>query len=81
MLLRQNRRRHQNGDLLVIGDRLESRTHGDFRLAIADIATDETVHRVGRLHVPFDFFHRAQLIGRFLEGESCLQLPLHRRVR
>ena len=35
---------------------------------------------MGRLHIRFDFFHGAQLIGRFLKGEGRLQFAVHRIV-
>ena len=31
----------QDGDLFVVGDCFESRAHGDFRLAVADVAAEQ----------------------------------------
>ena len=45
VLLRQNRRRHQHGDLFAGNRAFERRTHRDFRLAVADVAAEQTVHR------------------------------------
>ena len=45
MLPRQKRRRHHDRDLLSFHDREESRPKRHFRLAEADVAADEPVHR------------------------------------
>ena len=81
VLLGQHRRRHQHRDLHAVGHRLERRTQRDFRLAVADVAGHEPVHRPRALHVAFDVLDRAQLVRRLLEAERRLELPLPRRVR
>ncbi len=43
------RREHRH--LLVVADGLERRAHGDFGLAVADVAAEQAVHRRGGLHV------------------------------
>ena len=44
----EQRRRHQDGDLLAVLHRLERGPHGDLGLAVADVAADQPVHRVRR---------------------------------
>ena len=70
MLLRENRRRYQDGNLLVVGNGLKGGTHGNFRFSVAHIAAHEPVHREGCLHILLDFLHRTKLVGRFLKGEG-----------
>ena len=45
VLLGQHGRRHEDGDLLAVVDRLERGPHGELGLAVADVAADEAVHR------------------------------------
>ena len=52
MLLGEDRRRDEDGDLMAVIDRFESRPHGDFRLAEADVAAEQPVHRPRAVHVP-----------------------------
>ena len=54
VLLDEQRRRHQDGDLLAVLHRLERRPHGDLGLAVADVAADQPVHRDRLLHVGLD---------------------------
>ena len=81
VLLRQQRGRHQHGDLLAVLHRLERRPHRDLGLAVADVAADQPVHRDGLLHVPLDLFDRGELVGRLGVREGVLQLALPRGVR
>ena len=53
MLEGEDRGGRQYRDLLVVGDRFESGAHGDFRLAVADIAAEQAVHGLGRFHIAF----------------------------
>ena len=48
VLLGENRRRHEHGDLVAAIDRLERGPHGDFGLAEADVAAEQPVHRPRR---------------------------------
>ncbi len=80
VLLHEQRRRHQHGDLLAVLDRLERRPHRDLGLAVADVAADEPVHRDDPPHVGLDLVDRAQLVGRLLEREGVLELALPRGV-
>ena len=81
MLLRQDRRRHQESDLLGILHGFERRPQGDLRLAVADVAADQAVHDAAGFHVRFDGFDRAQLVFRFLVGKEFLKFPLPDRIR
>src|SRR5499427_9138705 len=54
MLLRQNRRRHQHGNLLTALDSEKNRPHRHFSLAVTDIAADQAVHRFSALHAHQD---------------------------
>ena len=54
VLLGEDRRRHEDGDLLAVVDRLERGADGQLGLAVADVAADEAVHRPGLLHVALD---------------------------
>ena len=44
-------RRHEDGDLLAVLDRLERGPQRDLGLAVADVADDQPVHRPAGLHV------------------------------
>ena len=80
MLLRENGRRTQHHDLLVVLGCLEGSAQGDLGLAEAYIAADEAVHRFARLHIRFDVGNRCKLIIRFLVGEGVFHLVLPRSV-
>ena len=81
VLLHEQRRRHQDGDLLAVLDGLERRAHRDLGLAVADVAADQPVHRHGPAHVGLDLLDRGQLVGGLVEGEGVLELALPRGVR
>ncbi len=76
VLLGQDRRRHEHGDLLAVHDGLEGGAHGDLRLAVADVAADEAVHRADVLHVALDVVDGAELVGGLDVGERGLELLL-----
>ena len=69
-------RRRQHRDLAIVVDRLESRAHADFRLAVADIAAQQAVHRRGRLHVALHVEDGVHLIFGLAELEGVLELAL-----
>src|SRR5215813_14239 len=81
MLEDQDGGRRKHCDLLVILDCLERGTHGDFSLAIADIATEQTVHGQRRLHVLLDFFGGLKLVFGLVEFEGVFKFALPLRVR
>ncbi len=47
VLVREQRRRDENGHLLAVLHGLERGAHGDLGLAVADVAADDPVHRDG----------------------------------
>ncbi len=81
VLLHQQRRRHEQDDLLAVLDRLERGAYGDLGLAVADVAADETIHRDRALHVALDLVDRDHLVGSLDERECILELGLPRGVR
>ena len=76
VLQREDRRRHQNRHLLTVGHSLKCRTHSHFGLAKTYVATHQTIHRAGRLHILLDRLDRLLLVGRILILERGLQLVL-----
>ncbi len=76
VLLRENRRRHQQRHLLAALHRLERGAHGDLRLSVAHVAHQQPVHRPGPLHVRLDLLGRLALVGRVLVQKARLQLAL-----
>ena len=83
VLLRQDGRRRQHGDLLAAFDGEERRAHGDFGLAVADIAANQSVHRLLALHAGEGFVDGALLVGGFLILESGFEffIQVVRRAR
>ena len=81
VLVREQRRRDEDGDLLAVLHRLERRAHRDLGLAVADVAADDAVHRQRLLHVGLDLVDRRELVGRLDVGERVLELALPRGVR
>src|SRR3974390_3397416 len=61
------------GDLLAVGDSLESGTHGDFRFAIADIAAKESIHGGKLFEIALDVANGVELIGSFFELERVFE--------
>ena len=80
VLLREDRRRAQDHDLLAVLRRLEGGPQRHLGFAEADVAADEAVHRLGGLHVGLDVGDGGQLIGRLLVRERLLHLALGGRV-
>ena len=80
MLLGENGRRHEDRDLAIGLHRLEGRAHRDLRLAVADVADEQSIHRTRALHVLLHVLRRPHLIRRILEQEARLQLALPRAV-
>src|SRR5262245_57914548 len=76
MLLRQNRRRRQHGNLLAALDGKKSRSHRYFGLAVTDITADQAVHRFSALHARQGLIDGALLIGSFFELESRFEFPV-----
>jgi hypothetical protein len=76
VLLRQNCRRHKHGNLKSIHRRFKCRAHSDFGLSEADIAAEQTIHRLLALHITLDLRHRTQLVVRLLIGKRLFKLAL-----
>lgn len=81
VLLDQEGRGDEDGDLLAVLDRLEGRAHRDLRLAVADVAADQPVHGHGLLHVLLDLGDGGELVGRLRVREGVLQFALPGGVR
>jgi hypothetical protein len=81
VLLHEQGRRHEHGDLLAVLHGLERGPHGDLGLAVADVAADEAVHRDLALHVGLDLVDGGELVGGLDVGEGVLELALPRGVR
>ena len=73
VLLGEDRRRAQDEGLLPVQRRRERGPHGDLRLAEADVAADEPVHRPRRLEVLLDRLDRLALVVGLAVRERRLQ--------
>ncbi len=80
VLVGENRRRDENGDLPTRLHGLERGAHRDLRLAVAHVADEQPVHRPRGLHVGLHLHRRGPLVRRVLEEERRLELPLPGRV-
>src|SRR5277367_1643941 len=76
MLERQDSRRRKNRNLLAVGYRLEYRTHGNFRFAVAHVTAEQPVHRRGPLHIALDVGNGGVLVRRFLKFERVFKFAL-----
>ena len=81
VLLCENGRRHENGNLAAVLHRLERSTECDLGLSVPDITADQTVHNLRRLHVLLHIRNRRKLIVCLLIREHFLKLALPRRIR
>ena len=81
MLLDQQRRRHEHGDLLAVLHRLERGPDRDLGLAVADVTADQPVHRHRPFHVVLDLVDGAELVRGLHVGEGVLEFALPRSVR
>ena len=68
--------RRQHRDLAIVVDRLERRAHGDFGLAVADVAAQQAVHRRRRLHVVLHVDDGVHLVFGLAELEGVFELAL-----
>ena len=73
VLLGEDRRRAEHEGLLPVQSGRERRAHCDLRLAEADVAADEPVHRPRRLEILLDGFDRPHLVVGLPIGEGRLQ--------
>ena len=81
VLLREQRRWDEDGDLFAGLDGFESGAHRDLRLAVAHITHDDAVHRHRLFHVGLNGLDGVELVLGLGEGESLLHLPLPRAIR
>ena len=81
MLEDEHRGRRQDRHLLVVLHGFEGRAHGDFRLAIADVATEQAVHGQSGFHVALDVGRGSKLIVCLVELKRVLKFLLPLRVR
>jgi hypothetical protein len=70
VLLGEQRRRHEHRHLLARLHGHERRAHRDFRLAEADVAADDAIHRPLAREILQHLRDRVGLIGRLLEREA-----------
>ena len=76
MLGDEQRGGHEDGRLLAVLHRFESRPQGDLGFAVADVAGYEPVHRRRLFHVRLDFVDGLKLVWRFDVGEGVFELAL-----
>ena len=70
VLLGEQRRRHQDCDLLAVGQGDERGAQRNLGLAETDVAADETVHRLAGDEIFDHRLDRPRLIGRLLERKT-----------
>ena len=76
VLVREQRRGHEHGDLKPVLDGLEGGAERHFRLAEPHVAADQPVHGPRPLHVAEHLFDGALLVRRLLEGKGGLELAV-----
>ena len=74
MLLRQQGRRHQDGDLFCIAGGKEGRAHGHFCFTESDIATNQAIHYPRASHIVNDRVDCRLLVRGFLKGKGGRKL-------
>ena len=74
MLLREDRRRHEDGHLLAREHGEERGAHRDLGLAEADVAAHQAIHRPRAAEVAEHLLDRALLPRRLLEREARREL-------
>ena len=80
VLLHEQGRGHEYGNLLAVLHRLERCTHGDLGLSISDIAADKPIHGSGALHIGLHFINACQLIRSLDVGECIFEFVLPRGI-
>ena len=81
MLLYKNGGRCEEYGLFSVHDALKYRAKSNLRFSESDVAAQESVHRLFRLHVFLDVLDRIQLVFRLLIGEIVFKLRLPYCVR
>ena len=76
MLLCQNRRRHQIYHLFAFLHCFKCRTNGNFRLAIAHVTANQTIHDLRAFHIRLGVRNSRQLILGLLKWEHLFKFSL-----
>ena len=76
VLLGEDRGGHEHRHLPPALHRLEGGADGDLGLAVAHVAHEEAIHGALALHVALHVVGGLALVGRVLEQERALELPL-----
>ena len=76
MLLREQGRGYEHGNLFAVLHRLERGTYGNLGFAEAHITRDEAVHGDFFLHVFLHLVDGGELVGSLVVGEGLFQLSL-----
>jgi len=71
----------EDGDLLIVHDRLERRPHGYLSLAVPNIPADQPVHGLRPTHIRLDMLDGRDLIACLVKGKGRLKLALPGGVR
>ena len=77
----EHRGRRKDSHLPAVLHRLEGRAHGDFGLAVADVADQQPIHRHRRLHIALDVGNGRNLVFGFVVVEGVFKLVLEVVVR
>ena len=72
----EDRGRREDSDLLGVLHGFEGGAHGDFGLAVANVAAEQAVHGLGRFHVTLDVGDGAELVVGLGEVEGVFELAL-----
>ncbi len=80
MLLREDGRGREDGDLLAFHHRLESGADRHLGFAETDVAADQAIHRTRRFHVVLRLGDGFELVGRFAKRKGMFELELPFRV-
>ncbi len=81
VLLGEDRGGHEHHHLLAVGRGLVRGSQRHLRLAVADVAADQAVHRPRLLHPGLDRVDRLHLVGRLAIWEGGLEGELELAVR
>ena len=80
MLFGENRGRDKHRHLPSALHRLERRANRDFRLAISDVANEQTIHWTLAFEIFFYVRSRLALVGRVFKQERTFELTLPRTI-
>ena len=79
MLLHQNGRRREDGNLFAVQHGLECGPQGDFGFAVANVSAQQAVHIARAFHIGENLLHALLLVRGQLVGEHILKFALPRR--